>query len=429
MTARNEALATLYRAALTWAAGDRGTVIVDAAANALVDGLDSPALRYLAGATRSQADSDAIEWAPRAISELGLRLPERLSTEAQFAASRMDALQFLGDRSEPRAFAKRLYKRYVAMDYATELQDFSGLDDWYEMVDSGVLAGEIDELDRATIKAVRNLASGHISHTMSLDDGLVLTDAGEVLPSWGGTESRLLERTGVAGAVANGRLLRAMDSDWHTRVVARTSMHDLLFTPPADLRYPFGRSVRVSWSNDVYTMELRNEVDVVTGDKCFEPNAPAVLSSLLAQLVGGEAKVRGPFEPSELLVEQRIRNRIIEHLEWIASYTPRRWFESKKKRYFDFNEFFNGWDDWVHDKPAHANTAVYTDEEASALAGFHETLEEVAAQFPQTIPYNRATQRRPEWSTLRSAAEAALVVMHQRGRLPEDEEVNADWSR
>lgn len=298
MAARTKALAKLYQCALAWAAGDRGAVIVDAAAEALVDGLDSPALRYLAGSTRSQADSDAAEWAHQAIAELGLHLPERLSTNAVVAASRMEALQFLGDRSAPRDFAKRLYRRYVATDYAPELQDFSALDDWYDMIDSGVVAAEIDVVDRATIKAARDLAAGHIDRTIALDDDFVLTEAGEILPSWSGTQSTLLQRTEAACAVANGRLLQAMDPSWHSRVVPRTSMHDLLFTPPADLRYPFGQSVRVSWSDEVYTMELRNEVDVVTGDKCREPNAPLVLAALLSQLVGGETAIAGAVPSS-----------------------------------------------------------------------------------------------------------------------------------
>jgi hypothetical protein len=46
--------------------------------------------------------------------------------------------------------------------------------------------------------------------------------------------------------------------------------------------------VSVSWRDGVYAMKLLNKVGVGTGDKCYESTAPAVLFSLLAQLVGGE---------------------------------------------------------------------------------------------------------------------------------------------
>jgi hypothetical protein len=54
MTAPNAILDSLTEVAIEWAAGGRGQLLVDAAAEALADGLDSPTLRELAGHERQQ---------------------------------------------------------------------------------------------------------------------------------------------------------------------------------------------------------------------------------------------------------------------------------------------------------------------------------------------------------------------------------------
>lgn len=283
---QNEALSSFYCAALEWAAGGRGQAIVDAAANALVDGLDTPALRFLAGATHSAADSEALEWAPQAAAELGLAIPERLSTDAYIRASRLYASRFLADRADPRSFAQTGYRLYVAAGYPAELAVFSGLDDWYDMLTTGVIAGDVRDADEATVSAAEELAAGQLANAVPLGDHFVMSDTGQVVPSWTNTRVGLLAQT-VPAAAANGRLLEAMPDGWRDRVVARTSMHDLLFTRPGD-RYPFSSTVRVAWADDVYSFTLSNEVGVVAADKCFETNATSVLAAFLCQLVGGE---------------------------------------------------------------------------------------------------------------------------------------------
>ncbi len=61
MTEDSEALARFREEAIEWAVGGRGQEIVDAAAMALAEGLDSPSLRVLAGAPHSTADEEAAE--------------------------------------------------------------------------------------------------------------------------------------------------------------------------------------------------------------------------------------------------------------------------------------------------------------------------------------------------------------------------------
>jgi hypothetical protein len=93
----------------------------------------------------------------------------------------------------------------------------------------------------------------------------------------------------VPEAQANAWLLDEARDHWVSTVIARTSMHSLLFTIPGDA-YPFDRTVRVSWSADVYEFQLQERgKPVVTADRCFAANALVVLDAFLYQLAGAEA--------------------------------------------------------------------------------------------------------------------------------------------
>ncbi len=86
------------REALAWAAGGLSKALVDAAANALAEDLDSPSLRILAGATAATVDDQADNWAPRAFEELELKVCERHSSEAIVEFARLRAWEFLRSR-------------------------------------------------------------------------------------------------------------------------------------------------------------------------------------------------------------------------------------------------------------------------------------------------------------------------------------------
>ena len=47
---------------------------------------------------------------------------------------------------------------YIASDYADELADFSGFDDWYDMLRDGIVAGSVAEIDEAVMQSARSLA-------------------------------------------------------------------------------------------------------------------------------------------------------------------------------------------------------------------------------------------------------------------------------
>jgi hypothetical protein len=140
-----------HREALAWAAGGRGKPLVDAAANALAEELDSPSLRMLAGATSVAADEEADKWAARTFNEIGLEIHERFSREAIVAFVRQRASEFLQSRGtiseeSPRALAAEFYGYAVASDYAHELATWSGIDDEFVMLEAGVFYGSVADI-------------------------------------------------------------------------------------------------------------------------------------------------------------------------------------------------------------------------------------------------------------------------------------------
>jgi len=152
-------LSQFREAAIDWAAGGRGQPLVDAAAQALADGLDSPTLRVLAGAPRASAGDEAWELAPDVFEELGLEIPERMSEAAYIAGAVLVGRRFLDGQGTARDVARRLYAMFVSAGYPSELADFSGLDDMYDMLDTRVIAGSTEDVDRSTVECVRHLCS------------------------------------------------------------------------------------------------------------------------------------------------------------------------------------------------------------------------------------------------------------------------------
>ena len=125
--------------------------------------------------------------------------------------------------------------------------------------------------------------------------------------------------------------------------------------------------------------------------------------------------------PSQRLVEQRLRNRLIEALQLAAS------FEHQKKldeTVNAVNETINLWEDtdpvsWDWEFPT-----VYSTDEVAAVQTFHDVWASANARLPdEQFPILAAVQSRAEWLELRDAAVSALDVVRIRGVLPEDREV------
>src|SRR5688572_31136777 len=81
----------------------------------------------------------------------------------------------------------------------------------------------------------------------------------------------------------------------------------------------------------------------------------------------------------------RIRNRIIEHLQLVASADEQREYQRAAPIAHVSNELFNAWDDWVADGEAidEFTPPVFTPEEVAAIRDFDNALDAVARRTPQ----------------------------------------------
>jgi hypothetical protein len=127
--------------------------------------------------------------------------------------------------------------------------------------------------------------------------------------------------------------------------------------------------------------------------------------------------------PSQLLVQQRVRNRIFEYLEGVEEY-PR------ARGVWELNELINEWETWVdhpflsRDYPPPAFSA----DEVTALAITHDAWLAFADSTPQDIKDECGPLSMPEWKAFVDACSAAIKVFQVRGRLPEDAEIDRDAS-
>ncbi|UJB17328.1 MULTISPECIES: hypothetical protein [Lysobacter] len=130
---------------------------------------------------------------------------------------------------------------------------------------------------------------------------------------------------------------------------------------------------------------------------------------------------------TEHLLDQRIRNRIIEYLALAASFGEQSAYQAVAPRVHIPNEVINQWEDWVRpDWRDELIAPTFSSAEIEAIGRFYVVWEAVAAATPDPLPALPALLETPQWQRLASAAAEALVVFNHRGRLPEDEGGPAD---
>lgn len=135
MSSEAAARALQDRAAL-WSMGEIGAAeVVAGACDALVAGLDGPALRMLAACTRAEADYDVPDLLPPALDELGLTFYAVGSVGGQEAAARALAARMLAGGLTPRELALRLHQRFGhELPLVARL---ANLDDEYDVLEYG----------------------------------------------------------------------------------------------------------------------------------------------------------------------------------------------------------------------------------------------------------------------------------------------------
>ncbi|MFF2566663.1 hypothetical protein [Streptomyces sp. NPDC058084] len=128
-----------------WGIGEAGaTEVVDAACTALVEGLDSPTLRILAGVPAREADYDVRELLPAVTSELGLPEPLLQSDASDEAAAVAVVADALRKRMTPRDLAWRVHK--VFSHRLPLVARLAELDDEYDTLEYGDRTAQ--EIDR-----------------------------------------------------------------------------------------------------------------------------------------------------------------------------------------------------------------------------------------------------------------------------------------
>jgi hypothetical protein len=135
--------------------------------------------------------------------------------------------------------------------------------------------------------------------------------------------------------------------------------------------------------------------------------------------------VRDPDELSPRILEQRVRNRVIEALELAASFEAQAAYERAVPFVNTPYEVINGFADWVSTDPRldPSTLAVYTAEEVKSLLAFSDAWDTAARALPDDYPSVSVAQSLPEWSRLRATALMALAVFGDRGKMPEDHDV------
>ncbi|MFH8582509.1 hypothetical protein [Streptomyces zaomyceticus] len=156
MTSTEAAAIALQDQAALWSMGEiRASAVVNAACDALVAGLDTPALRILAACTRAEADYDVPGLLPAALAELGLTFYPAASKVGQEAAARALARRMLAGELTPREFTVRIHQRHGHELPLTER--LAELDDEYDILEYGDRT--VDQVDAEVTAEARRLTA------------------------------------------------------------------------------------------------------------------------------------------------------------------------------------------------------------------------------------------------------------------------------
>jgi hypothetical protein len=137
------------------------------------------------------------------------------------------------------------------------------------------------------------------------------------------------------------------------------------------------------------------------------------------EAVGESVSGQPGGDPSERVIDQRARNRIIEYLELAASFAAQRKYERAAPIVHVPYEVIAQWEDWVpHLDLVLGTSEVYTVEEAEALTRFQAIWDEAVSALGNHYPPLEDVQAMPAWERLRREAESALAIFARRGKLP-----------
>ena len=125
---------------------------------------------------------------------------------------------------------------------------------------------------------------------------------------------------------------------------------------------------------------------------------------------------------SRILLDQRIRNRIIEYLETASSYEEQLQYEANVPIVHVPNEMINEWADYVDLDRDDYRGPVYSTEEKAAIIRFDGIWNQVIEETPEKMPSLETLLGSPPWEKLRIGAQEALDVFRLRGKCDENRE-------
>jgi hypothetical protein len=120
-------------------------------------------------------------------------------------------------------------------------------------------------------------------------------------------------------------------------------------------------------------------------------------------------------QASRQVVQQRIRNRLIEYFEWVSSFEEQRRYQAAVPAVSVAGEVFEQWGDWVPE-PATADRfgPVYSPDEVEAMLAYSSVMARAMPEPPTSGSHSRAStlsrsgrncdERQPKRSSCSAAA-------------------------
>lgn len=139
--------------------------------------------------------------------------------------------------------------------------------------------------------------------------------------------------------------------------------------------------------------------------------------------------IGAPKRITEQLLRQRIRNRIIEYWEWVTCYEAQRDHLARAPvGVFIPSDAINQWEDYVRPNwREYLGAPVFSPAECDALA-FYEGIWGYVSDAMPDDPLKDLIGT-TVWERLRDEAERAHRVFAERGKMPDDKEVDLSLSR
>jgi hypothetical protein len=127
-------------------------------------------------------------------------------------------------------------------------------------------------------------------------------------------------------------------------------------------------------------------------------------------------------KPTDRIIDQRIRNRIIETLELAASFDDQFEYQAHQVCHVP-DQVILWWYDWVGDpiRPDF-DPPVFSPAELEAILRYHAVMESICDQIPGRLPDLEHLVTTDYWQHLRAAAAEALAIFQLRGRFSEHHE-------